>query len=81
MDYDKRWGSHRLRLTKADIKKHAELLLKLLKLSYGIDVESATSTMRRKYRGMAAAQKRPNQLQSFAEGEHQWEACPTLCNS
>jgi hypothetical protein len=43
MDYEKRWGSYRLRLTKAEIKKHAELLLKLLKLSYGIDIESATS--------------------------------------
>ena len=46
--YDKRWGSYRLRLTKADIKKHAELLLKLLKLSYGIDVERATSAMKAK---------------------------------
>jgi predicted transport protein len=48
MYYDKRWGSYRLRLTKADIKKHSELLLKLLKLSYGIDVESETSALKAK---------------------------------
>jgi hypothetical protein len=40
MDYDKRWGAYRVRLTKADIKKHSELLLRLLKMSYGLDVDS-----------------------------------------
>jgi hypothetical protein len=40
MDYDKRWGNYRLRLSKNDIKKHSELLLKLLKRSYGLDVDS-----------------------------------------
>jgi hypothetical protein len=39
MDYDKRWGAYRLRLTKAEIKKHQELLLLLLKKSYGMEVD------------------------------------------
>lgn len=39
MDYDQRWGRYRLRLTKNDLKKHSDLLLKLLKMSYGIDAE------------------------------------------
>ena len=30
MDYDKRGGAYRLRLTKSDIKKHSELLLRLV---------------------------------------------------
>ena len=33
MDYDKRGGAYRLRLTKGDIKKHSELLVTLLKMS------------------------------------------------
>jgi hypothetical protein len=41
MDYDKRGGAYRLRLTKGDIKKHSELLLRLLKMAYGLEVESA----------------------------------------
>lgn len=41
MDYDTRWGHYRLRLTKNDIKKHPDLLLKLLKMSYGLDTDSA----------------------------------------
>jgi len=40
MDYDKRGGAYRLRLTKGDIKKHSELLLRLLKMAYGLEVES-----------------------------------------
>jgi hypothetical protein len=40
MDYDKRWGAYRLRLSKHDIKKHTDLLLKLLKMSYGVDVDT-----------------------------------------
>jgi hypothetical protein len=39
MDYDAKWGRYRLRLTKSDIGKHSDLLLKLLKMSYGLDVE------------------------------------------
>jgi len=40
MEYDNRWGKYRLRLTKSDIKKHSDLLLKLLKMSYGLDTGS-----------------------------------------
>jgi hypothetical protein len=40
MDYDKREGAYRLRLTKNDIKKHSELLLRLLKMASGLDVDS-----------------------------------------
>lgn len=40
MDYDKRGGAYRLRVTKSDIKKHSELLLRLLKMSFGLEVES-----------------------------------------
>jgi predicted transport protein len=34
MDYDERWARYRLRLGKADVKQHAELLRKLLRQSY-----------------------------------------------
>jgi hypothetical protein len=37
MDYDSNWKRYRLRLTQNDIKKHSDLLLKLLKMSYGLD--------------------------------------------
>jgi len=40
MDYDKRGGAYRLRVTKSDIKKHSELLLRLLKMSCGLELES-----------------------------------------
>lgn len=40
VDYEKRWGAYRLRLTKNDIKKHSELLLKLLKMADGIEADS-----------------------------------------
>ena len=40
MDYDKRGGAYRLRLTKGDIKKHTELLVKLLKMAYGLEADS-----------------------------------------
>jgi hypothetical protein len=43
MDYDKRGGAYRLRLTKGDIKKHSELLLRLLKMAYGLEVDSAVA--------------------------------------
>jgi hypothetical protein len=48
MDYDQRWGRYRLRLTKNDIKKHSDLLLRLLKMSYGLDVEAGSLTMKAK---------------------------------
>jgi hypothetical protein len=34
MDYDKKWGRYRLRLTKDDAKKHRDLLQSLLKASF-----------------------------------------------
>jgi hypothetical protein len=40
MDYDRRGGAYRLRLTKGDIKQHSELLLKLLKMASGVEVDS-----------------------------------------
>jgi hypothetical protein len=40
MDYDKRGGAYRLRLAKQDIKQHSALLLRLLKMSYGLEVDS-----------------------------------------
>lgn len=40
MDYDKRDGAYRLRLTKSDIKQHSDLLVRLLKMAAGVDVES-----------------------------------------
>ncbi len=39
MDYDKSFGYYRLRLTKTEIKKYQELLLLLLKKSYGMEVD------------------------------------------
>jgi hypothetical protein len=41
MDYDSKSGRYRLRLSKNDIKKHSDLLLKVLKLSYGLDADPA----------------------------------------
>jgi hypothetical protein len=43
MDYDSKWKRYRLRLTKNDIKKHPDLLLKLLKMAYGLDTDSGTT--------------------------------------
>jgi len=34
MDYDKRWGNYRFRLSQTEIKQHAELLTKLFKRAY-----------------------------------------------
>lgn len=34
MDYDKKWGRYRIRLSKGDIKKHAEFLTDLLRSAY-----------------------------------------------
>jgi hypothetical protein len=45
MDYEIRGGRYRLRLTKNDIKKHSDLLLKLLKASYGLDVDAGAMSM------------------------------------
>lgn len=36
MDYDNRWGRYRIRLSKSDIKKHAEFLQELLSEAYGV---------------------------------------------
>lgn len=44
MDYDKRGGAYRLRLTKGDIKQHSELLLRLLKMAAGLEVESPVAS-------------------------------------
>ena len=48
MEYESRWGRYRLRLTKNDIKKHSDLLLKLLKMSYGIDTEAGGIALKAK---------------------------------
>jgi ClpP class serine protease len=45
MDYETRWGRYRLRLVRNDLKKHSELLLKLFKMSYGIDTEVGGKTL------------------------------------
>ena len=45
MDYTK-WGRYRLRLTKDDIHKHSDLLLKLLKMSYGMPVDSGGAAIK-----------------------------------
>jgi hypothetical protein len=34
MDYDKKWGRYRIRLSKGDIKKHSEFLTNLLRSAY-----------------------------------------------
>jgi hypothetical protein len=39
MEYDRRYGNYRIRLSKQDIKKHSDLLLRLLKMSYGLEAE------------------------------------------
>jgi hypothetical protein len=41
MEYEAKWSRYRLRLTKNDIKKHHDLLLRLLKMSYGVESDSA----------------------------------------
>lgn len=40
MEYETKWSRYRLRLTRNDVKKHRDLLLKLLKMSYGVEAES-----------------------------------------
>ena len=44
VDYDKKWGRYRLRLAKGDIKKHRDLLTKLLRQAYGADEGGRTMT-------------------------------------
>ena len=44
MDYDKKWGRYRVRLAKGDITKHANLLTKLMKQSYGPGTGAAGRT-------------------------------------
>jgi hypothetical protein len=34
MDYDNRWGRYRIRLQKGDVTKHADVLRRLLEMSY-----------------------------------------------
>ena len=48
MDYDKKWGRYRLRLSKNYIKKLSDLLLRILKLSYGVDPEAVGVGMKAK---------------------------------
>lgn len=48
MDYETKWGRYRLRLTKTDIQKHRDLLLKLLKVSYGLDADTGAAAMKAK---------------------------------
>lgn len=43
MEYEAKWSRYRLRLTKNDIKTHSSLLLKLLKMSYGLEADSGAS--------------------------------------
>ena len=51
MDYDKKWGRYRLRLSKNDIRKHSDLLLRILKLSYGVDPQTVGVGMKAKVGG------------------------------
>ncbi len=37
MDYEDRWGRYRIRLSKGDVKKHAEFLSKLLAEAHGVE--------------------------------------------
>jgi hypothetical protein len=37
MDYEDRWGRYRIRLSKGDIKKHAEFLTMLLAEAHGVE--------------------------------------------
>jgi hypothetical protein len=48
MDYETKWGRYRLRLTKNDIHKHGDFLLRLLKVSYGVDVDTGAAALKAK---------------------------------
>jgi hypothetical protein len=39
MDYDKKWGRYRIKLSKQDVNKHKELIMNLLKMTYGKTTE------------------------------------------
>ncbi len=39
MNYDKRWGRYRIKLSKQDVNKHKELIIDLLKMAYGKTTE------------------------------------------
>ena len=39
MDYDKKWGRYRIKLSREDVNKHKELITNLLKMSYGRTIE------------------------------------------
>jgi len=47
LDYDKKWGKYRIKLSKPDIKKHKELLTRLMKRASGlsdIEIDEEAST-------------------------------------
>jgi len=39
MNYDKKWGRYRIKLSKQDVNKHKELIISLLKMAYGKTTE------------------------------------------
>lgn len=39
MNYDKKWGRYRIKLSKQDVNKHKELITNLLKMAYGKTTE------------------------------------------
>jgi len=39
MDYNKRWGKYRIRLTKQEVNKNKDLIIRLLKIAYGKTTE------------------------------------------
>lgn len=39
MDYNKRWGKYRIRLTKQEVNKNKDLITRLLKMAYGKTIE------------------------------------------
>jgi hypothetical protein len=43
MDYDRKSGRYRLRLSKGDVQKHSKLLVRLSRLSYGLPAEAAAA--------------------------------------
>ncbi len=39
MNYDKRWGRYRIKLSKQEVNKHKELINSLFKMAYGKTTE------------------------------------------
>ena len=39
MNYDKKWGRYRIKLSKQEVSKHKELITNLLKMAYGKTTE------------------------------------------